>query len=260
MTAVRDATSQSPTKRCRARTANPRSDLPTTMTAGASPPADMPATLPIQANDSAPVEPAPAPLVRILDANEITQAALAKLLRARRRQTVAYTSVEDFLAQDDPTRPGCLILDTCLPGRSGVALQDELKRLGRTIPLVFLTEWADVRTSVAAMRGGAVDFLEKPWRDPELLGAVAEAIARDATARVAAADRQAVLERYATLSQRERQVAGMVHDGKLSREIADELGLSEPTIKLHRMWAMRKLRAATPIDFGRIMAVIGRPA
>jgi FixJ family two-component response regulator len=198
------------------------------------------------------------PLIRILDSDPATQLGIAALLGSVGRETIVYPSPDVFIGADNPTRRGCLVLDARLPGCTGLDLQAELLRGKRTIPVIFLTAFGDIRMAVQAMRRGAVDFLEKPYRDLELLDAIERAIALDEAVRLAEGEARVIRARFAQLSNREREVAELVATGMRNRQVATQLGLQEPTVKLHRMWAMRKLGATTLVDLIQSVAIAQR--
>jgi FixJ family two-component response regulator len=151
----------------------------------------------------------------------------------------------------------CLILDVRLPGPSGLDLQDALAQAGRDIPIVFITGHGDVPTSVRAMKGGAVDFLPKPFNDHDLLDAIHRALAKDRLALADAAEREAIDRRVATLTPRERQVMALVVRGMLNKQIAAELGAAEKTVKVHRGRVMQKMQANSVADLVHMAERIG---
>jgi FixJ family two-component response regulator len=189
------------------------------------------------------------PLVVIVDDDEEVRSALHELLLSVDLDSVWFATTEELLHAELPDRPGCLILDVRMPGISGLDLQQRLVRSGNTKPIIFLTGHGDIAMTVQAMKAGAVDFLTKPVRDQALLDAVGSAIERDIAQTVAARRVRQVSERYATLTPRERQVLREVAKGRLNKQIAFDLGLSEITIKLHRSNASRKMqtRSATEL-------------
>lgn len=195
------------------------------------------------------------PIVYLVDDEPAVARALARLLRFSGFPTCTYSSPADFLAEHDPERPGCIVLDLSLPGMSGLALQKVLaERKGNAPPhpVVFLTGRADVPTSVEAMKSGAVDFLTKPVDDRALIDAVRAAIDKDQRARTERYANRESFERLATLTPREREVLAQVATGKLNKQIAQELGTSEKTIKVHRARVMSKMGAASLADLVRI--------
>ena len=183
------------------------------------------------------------PLVLIVDDDEEIRFALRELLLSVGLDACCFGSTQELLHADLPERPGCLILDVRMPGASGLDLQQHLAVNGNTRPIVFLTGHGDIAMTVQAMKAGAVDFLTKPVRDQTLLDAVTAAIERDIAQRAAAHHARQHIDRYATLTPREREVVHAVVNGSLNKQIAFDLGISEITVKLHRGNATRKLQA-----------------
>ena len=185
------------------------------------------------------------PLVLIVDDDESVRTALQELMLSVGLDAICFASTRDLLDAELSARPGCLILDVRMPGLSGLDLQQHLASSGNTKPIIFLTGHGDIPMTVQAMKAGAVDFLTKPVRDQTLLDAVSAGIARDIAKR--AEDRVVKLhvERLATLTPRERQVLRALADGRVNKQIAFDLGISEITVKLHRGNVMRKMQAAS---------------
>jgi FixJ family two-component response regulator len=191
------------------------------------------------------------PLVVIVDDDLEVRTALAELFFSVGLEAEAFPSSRAWLESDVTDRPGCLILDVRMPGSSGLDLQHHLARTGDFKPIIFLTGHGDVPMTVQAMKAGAVDFLTKPVRDQTLLDAVTIAIERD---RVHRAEAEAVgrhIDRLATLTPREREVLGEVARGRLNKQIAFDLGISQITVKLHRSNVMRKMQARSLGDLIR---------
>jgi len=166
-------------------------------------------------------------------------------------KTRSYKSAGEFLLAERPDAPGCVILDVRMPGPSGIELLLRLAEDRQPLPVVFLTGHGDVATCVRAMKAGAVDFLTKPVRREELLGAVQAALARDAEARKTRARVSGLQQRYETLTSREREVLALVVTGRLNKEIAGALGNSERTVKAHRAHIMDKMRAGSIAELVR---------
>ncbi len=185
------------------------------------------------------------PLVMIVDDDAAVREALSELLLSAGFTPAAFASTRDLLDAGVLDRPGCLILDVRMPGASGLDLQHRLAESGDPKPIVFLTGHGDIPMTVQAMKAGAVDFLTKPVRDQTLLDAVAAGIALDAARRAQATVVRRTVERLATLTPREREVLHEVARGRLNKQIAFDLGISEVTVKLHRGNAMRKMGAAS---------------
>jgi FixJ family two-component response regulator len=200
------------------------------------------------------------PLVNIVDDDESMREVLGSLLRSVGLAARPHASVDAFLNAQRPDAPGCLILDVRLPGISGLDLQSQLASFGIRLPVILMTGYGDIPMSVRAMKAGAVDFLTKPFRDQDMLDAIAAAVARDIARREAEAADSDLRERLATLSPRERQVMGLVATGKMNKQVAGDLGLSEITVKIHRGAAMRKMGARTLADLVRMAATLGLTA
>jgi FixJ family two-component response regulator len=188
-------------------------------------------------------------LVHVIDDDESMRRALAALLRSVGIATVTYDSCQAFLDAERADVPACLLLDVRLPGISGLDFQAQLGARGINLPVVMITGHGDVPMSVRAMKAGAVDFLTKPFRDQDLLDAIAVAIDRHVQRRAAEAEATALQARYARLSAREQQVMRLVTAGRLNKQAAFDLGLSEITVKLYRASAMKKMEARTLADW-----------
>lgn len=180
-------------------------------------------------------------LVIIVDDDAAVREALTDLVESAGYDAVSFGSTQDLLAADTIDAPGCLILDVRMPGASGLDLQRQLMRNGNPKPVIFLTGFGDIPMTVEAMKAGAVDFLTKPVRDQTLLDAIAIALARDAEQRAAAAERRRTLDLLGALTPREFEVMREVAKGRLNKQVAFDLGISEVTVKLHRSNAMRKM-------------------
>ena len=195
---------------------------------------------------------AEATLVHIVDDDESMRAVLASLLRSIGLRTRTYASVNEFLTAPFADAPGCLVLDVRMPGTSGLDLQGQLVGLGIDLPVILMTGYGDIPMTVRGMKAGAVDFLTKPFRDQDMLDAVATAISRDEARRATKAADAALRDRFATLSARERQVMQLVAIGKMNKQVAGDLGLSEITVKIHRGSVMKKMGARTLADLVRM--------
>jgi len=192
------------------------------------------------------------PFVVIVDDDEDVRFALQELMHSVDVESTSFATTQDLLQADLPDRPGCLILDVRMPGASGLDLQQHLIRSGNRRPIIFLSGHGDIAMTVQAMKAGAVDFLTKPVRDQALLDAVTAAIDQDIV-RIAAARRvRQASERYASLTPRERQVLREVVKGRLNKQIAFDLGVSEITVKLHRSNGTRKMQARSVTELIRI--------
>jgi FixJ family two-component response regulator len=192
------------------------------------------------------------PLVHVVDDDESLRNSLLRLLRAAGFESRGYGSTGDFLLNPLPDRPGCVLLDLRLPGPSGLELQAALHRQGVALPVIFLTGHGDVASSVQAMQAGAVDFLTKPVTRDTLFGALQSALTRDAHERAARVEADELRRRVDSLTPRERDVFDAVACGKLNKQIADELGMAERTVKLHRAHVMAKLEVGSPAELGRL--------
>jgi len=155
----------------------------------------------------------------------------------------SFATAQEFLSSERPRGPSCLVLDVRLPGISGLDLQQELRRVGVRIPIIFITGHADIPMTVKAMKSGAVEFLTKPFRDQDLLDVIQRALNRDSVVRERQRQLAGLKERYAGLSARQREVMGLVVSGLPNKQIAAELGASETTIKIHRGHVMQKMQA-----------------
>lgn len=195
-------------------------------------------------------------IVHIIDDDASLRLALDSLFRSVGMNTRTYGSARDFLEAKRENRPGCLVLDVRLPGLSGLDFQEQLANHGVHLPVILMTGHGDIPMSVRAMKAGAVDFLPKPFRDQDILDAVAVAIRRDSERRSSDGHAKEVRQRFAALSPRERQVMMLVTAGKMNKQVAGDLGLSEITVKIHRGSAMRKMGARTLADLVRMADVL----
>ena len=190
--------------------------------------------------------------VAVIDDDPDIREALRGLLRSVGLGVELFGSVQEFLAAFQRERPGCLVLDVRLPGRSGLDLQEELARADIHFPVIFISGHADVPMSVRAMKAGAGEFLTKPVRDQDLLDAIQLAIAKDRARRKQEATLERLRADFDTLTPREREVMVMVVAGRLNKQIAGDLQLSEATVKAHRSQAMRKMRARSLAELVRM--------
>lgn len=190
--------------------------------------------------------------VHVIDDDESMRQALDSLFRSVGLQTRLYGSAQAYSAAAPPQGPGCLVLDVRLPGISGLDFQGQLAAARNHIPVVLMTGHGDIPMSVRAMKAGAVDFLPKPFRDQDMLDAVAAAIERDRQRLATEAEAEALQARFDSLTPRERQVMALVAAGRMNKQVAHDLGLSEITVKIHRGSAMRKMAARTLADLVRM--------
>jgi FixJ family two-component response regulator len=196
-------------------------------------------------------------IVYVVDDDPAVGRALCRLIRSVGLDAVAFTSAQAFLDHPRSTGPACLILDVRMPGLGGLDLQTQLADLRHTLPIVFITGHGNVPTSVRAMKGGAVDFLQKPFNDDELIGAVRRALTLSRQAQADAGVRAEIERRLRTLTPREREVMALVVKGLLNKQIAGELGAAEKTVKVHRGRVMQKMQAGSVADLVHMAERIG---
>lgn len=194
----------------------------------------------------------PNAIIFIVDDDNLVRQAITALFRSAGLAAQPFSSAREFLQHRRPDSPACLILDVRLPGLSGLDLQRELRAAGDQIPIVFITAHADIPMSVRAMKGGAVEFLLKPFLGEDLIGVACQALERDRAARLVRAELEGVKQRYSRLTAREREVMAGVVRGKLNKQIAADLGVAEITIKVHRRNLMGKMRASSLADLVRL--------
>src|SRR6185295_1930985 len=190
--------------------------------------------------------------VLIIDDDANLRASVGRLLRSLGQDAQLFESIPEFLASDPPDGPTCLVLDVRLPGQSGLDLQRELAAANSQIPIIFITGHGDIPMSVQAMKGGAIEFLTKPFRDQELLEAIQLGLSRDRARREREEAMAALRERFASLSPREREIMVQVARGRLSKQIAGDIGITEATVKVHRSRVMRKMHARSLPELGRM--------
>ena len=196
-------------------------------------------------------------VVFVVDDDASMRRSLARLLRSAGFEVGLFASAEDFLSAPLPARPSCLVLDLRLPGIGGIDLQRRLAEAGLDPAIVFLTGHGTVPAGVGAMKAGAVDFIEKPFDGPDLLAAVGRAVDRDRQMGAARHEREQVKTRFEGLTPRERQVLALVVAGLPNKLVADRLGISEKTVKVHRGRVMEKMTAASLADLVRMEQKIG---
>ena len=190
--------------------------------------------------------------VLVIDDDPALRASIGRLLRSLDLDTRLFASISEFLESDPPDGPTCLVLDVRLPGRSGLDLQRELAAANREIPIIFITGHGDIPMSVQAMKGGAIEFLTKPFRDQELLDAIQLGLSRDRARRENEEALVALRERFAALSPREREIMIEVARGRLSKQIAGDIGIAEATVKVHRSRLMKKMKAHSLLALSRM--------
>jgi FixJ family two-component response regulator len=190
--------------------------------------------------------------VLVVDDDPDLRASVGRLLRSLGIDTQLFASISDFLKSDPPDSPACLVLDVRLPGQSGLDLQRELAAANRELPIIFITGHGDIPMTVQAMKGGAIEFLTKPFRDQDLLDAINLGLSRDRASRDNKKALADLTERFASLSPRERDIMLQVVRGRLSKQIAGDMGITESTVKVHRSRAMRKMKARSLPELGRM--------
>src|SRR5436309_14920809 len=201
--------------------------------------------------------PTPGHTVFVVDDDEAVRKAVSRLLRSAGIAAAVFASPREFLAQYNPATPGCLVLDMAMPNFDGLQLQTALTENGCTLPIIFLTGHGDVSKSVQAMKHGAFDFLTKPVNAKNLLPAIHAAIERDAVIRREQAKLFEICARLDTLTPREREVLKHVVAGKLNKQIASDLGITEATIKMHRARVMAKMKVQAVADLVRLAELCG---
>ena len=190
--------------------------------------------------------------VLIVDDDASVREALSSLMRSVGLRVRTFATPEAFLAAHRPDTPTCLVLDVDLPGLSGLDLQRKLAREGDPVPIVFITGHGDIPMSVRAMKGGATEFLPKPFREQDLLDAIQTALETDRAGRSARVRRAALHAQYESLTPREQEVFAHVVRGRLNKQTADDLGITEITVKVHRRHIMEKMHARSLADLVRM--------
>ena len=190
--------------------------------------------------------------VLVIDDDPDLRASVGRLLRSLGLDAQLFASISDFLKSDPPDGPTCLVLDVRLPGQSGLDLQRELAAANRELPIIFITGHGDIPMSVQAMKGGAIEFLTKPFRDQDLLDAIRLGLSRDRAWRENEKALAALRERFESLSPREREIMVQVAHGRLSKQIAGDIGIAEATVKVHRSRLMHKMKARSLPELSRM--------
>ncbi len=199
----------------------------------------------------------PQSLVIVIDDDALVREAISDLLRSVGLQTKVFASVPEFLEWKLPDGPSCLVLDVRMPGLSGLDLQSELNKAHVHIPIVFVTGHGDIPMTVRAMKGGAVDFLAKPFRDQDMLDAVQAGLERDKLRRKSEINTAKLRSAFDSLTPRESEIMKLVTAGRMNKQIAGEIGVSEVTVKFHRGNIMRKMGAKSVAELVRMAEALG---
>ena len=199
------------------------------------------------------------PVVFVVDDDPSMRHALQDLVASVGLEPCVFATPREFLQASRADVPSCLVLDVRLPGSSGLAFQEELARAGVRVPVIFITGHGDIPMSVRAIKAGAVEFLSKPFREQELLDAIHAGIERDRAQRRAAAAVAEFEQRFATLTEREREIMPLVTAGQANKRIAAELGVAEATVKVHRGQIMRKMQAKSLPELVRMGDTLAKP-
>ena len=193
------------------------------------------------------------PMVFVVDDDSGVRSSIRVLLKSVGIATTAFSSAREFLAAYDAGQPGCLVLDIRMPGMSGMELQLELNRMGAVLPVLFITGHGDVPMAVEAMQQGAFDFLQKPFRDQDLIHRVQKALERDGEHRIALRQTETIKSRLETLTPREREVLELLAQGHQNKVMAADLGLSQRTVEIHRANVMDKMQARSVAQLVRML-------
>jgi two-component system, LuxR family, response regulator FixJ len=200
------------------------------------------------------------PLVMVVDDDSGIRNAMRALLKSVGLESVQYPSAQEFLTAYQPSQPGCLVLDIRMPGMSGLELQQQLNLRGAVIPVIFMTGHGDIPMAVEAMQHGAFDFLQKPFRDQDLLDRIQRAIVRDGELRQSLGEHARIKAHLESLTPREREVLDLMTLGKQNKVIAQELGVSPRTVEIHRARVMEKMNAQSVAELVRMMLDLNHAA
>jgi len=200
------------------------------------------------------------PLVMVVDDDSGIRNAMRALLKSVGLESAQYPSAQEFLAAYQPSQPGCLVLDIRMPGMSGLELQQQLNLRGAVIPVIFMTGHGDIPMAVEAMQHGAFDFLQKPFRDQDLLDRIQRAIARDGELRQSLGEHARIKAHLESLTPREREVLDLMTQGKQNKVIAQDLGVSPRTVEIHRARVMEKMNAQSVAELVRMMLDLNHAA
>lgn len=198
------------------------------------------------------------PSVLIIDDDAEFRDSVGRLLRTVGLESRQFSCVSEYLRADPaPDGPTCLVVDVRMPGRSGLDLQRELSAAQKTLPMIFITAHGDIPMTVRAMKGGAIEFLTKPFRDQDLLDAIMTGLARDRARRESEKALESLRQRFDTLSPREREIMIQATAGRLNKQIANDVGIAESTVKVHRTNLMRKMKARSLPELSRMVDALG---
>lgn len=195
----------------------------------------------------------PEATVFVVDDDDAVRESLAFLIKSIGLKVENFASAQDFLKSYNPARAGCLVLDIRMPGMSGLELQDKLNQMNSMLPIIFITGHGDVPMAVKAIKAGAADFVQKPFRDQELIDRIREVLEVDASARVEKLQKAEILKRIASLTEREREVMEQVVDGKANKVVAIDLNVSQRTVEIHRANVMDKMKARSLAQLVRLV-------
>jgi two-component system response regulator FixJ len=197
--------------------------------------------------------------VTVVDDDDAVRNSLRLLLKSVGLPTVTHASAQEYLDAWDPGQPGCMVLDVRMPGMSGLELQQELNRRGAIVPVIFISGHGDIPMAVEAIQHGAFDFLQKPFRDQDLIDRVQRALAADHANREGLAQRDIIRHRYESLTPREQEVLALVTQGKANKVMAGDLGVSQRTVEIHRARVMEKMGAQSLAQLVRMVIDLGLP-
>ncbi len=192
-------------------------------------------------------------VVFIVDDDDAVRESLEFLMKSIDQPAESFASAKDFLNAYNPDKPGCLLLDIRMPGMSGIELQEELKKRDIHIPIIFITGHGDVPMAVKAIQAGAADFIQKPFRDQELIDRIREVLVQDTQSRADLSERSEILHRMSTLTEREKEVMEQVVVGKANKVVAIDLSVSQRTVEIHRANVMEKMKAKSLAQLVRLV-------